>query len=195
MEKQLPITLLIVGLVVGMGIGYIVAPKSAETPGTVSSGGDGADARRIAELEQDIAEANARIETARDQFPTDIYAVTGDIMAIDGDAITLGTLRQPNPLLNIPKTMTVTISGSTQTTRRVYKDSAAFAQELADFHERIGPQGLVPKGVDTPSPYVDIAFLVGDLEVGMEIEATATELIEGKDAFTAARIEIISDAS
>ena len=72
MEKQLPITLLIVGLVVGMAVGYFVAPN--EGGGILPSGEDNT---RIAELEGQLETLEGRLNEAKAQFPTDIYAVTG----------------------------------------------------------------------------------------------------------------------
>ena len=77
MEKQLPVMLLVVGLVIGGIIGYGVAPKGEDSQGGFTL--LGVDKGRVQELEQEVTELNALIDRARERFSGEVTTLSGEI--------------------------------------------------------------------------------------------------------------------
>lgn len=156
---------LVVGLIIGFGLGFLSGQHFSNT----SSDG-------------------STISTQSTFIPVGGSAVTGIIEQIQGNVITMNVASLSNE--KSLTTFKITIDSKTQIVINQPKDPAVYASELKAY----GKNFITSSPTAPPQSYTVKILKSGDLKVGETILAEAAADIKNATDFTATRISVIQAA-
>lgn len=178
MNKSIVIVIVIIGLVLGFGSGYLVGQKT-----TASS-------------------YEAQITKAKAFFPqlTDVRSVSGTVKSVSGNSVTVSTISS-NPFDDSPSERVVTIGDKTTIVENTPKDPKVFQQEMAAYQasiKNIQPVAVAPAAgapaapsiATPPTPFTEQTINLSDLKAGMQITVQASANIKTAATFEAVSISV-----
>lgn len=115
LSKSILILIALVG-VLTFGIGY-----------TVAKSGDSA-------AEAEVEKLRSKIAIAQQSFDPATAEIKGVITAVEGSTLTVSSLSSQNPLIDLPDTLTYTVSPQASVRQHGHKDGEALDQEYLKFY-------------------------------------------------------------
>jgi hypothetical protein len=167
MESKRALLWGILGLLVGIGLGYWYADQAA------------------------TSRYEAQMERVRSIVPSvsEAFFISGTVKDVRDASIILGDLAlSGDPLSDLPSEMEVTVGADTVILKRVYKDLAVFQEEFTDYQRRLNRAAPGSAPIEAPASYIETEATIADLEEGLRVEVHSKTNIKNETRFEASKI-------